>query len=366
MRRWAAGAAGLTLAALIGAGPSCTADHDALAKRPPAGGAGGADAGDAEADGSSGSGGVGGPPLDASKDQFVEPVGDSELTLLHGVVDADVIAFCFARVTDGGSELLPDPVPEQGLEYGTSVSLSSIAGIDLANEDVEIHVVSTDPALIATSDCASLLAAANVTPDAGEPEVRAGALALVPQATFGAGYSDLIVAAGCLGAAAHSDPIDDSVCGAGYAPESPTLRPVVVQLSRVIQAERVGFQVVHASLGSDAVDVRSVPPENSGYSTIWIAGNVVSGAVAPRPPNLTYPSHAYGVPLAESVLDLTSPASGGQEQIPWAEVVPATGKLEIADGASFALVLLGPRLGTPAGTWWHPSAIALIPTDPDT
>ncbi|MBE7479368.1 MAG: hypothetical protein HS104_05180 [Polyangiaceae bacterium] len=60
---------------------------------------------------------------------FVEPTGPSKLTLLHGVVDATRIAYCFARVVDGLPEpVLGSPLPAAGLSWGAALAVSELPG----------------------------------------------------------------------------------------------------------------------------------------------------------------------------------------------------------------------------------------------
>jgi hypothetical protein len=360
------------VSAIAAAGPAgCDGDHSALAKRP-TGGAGGGESGAAGSGGAGAAGGGGGAPLEAGSDASVEPQGTRALTFVHGVVDAETIAFCFARANGGDIELLGDPIPKSGLAYGAALALSELPGIDLAKEDFIPFVVAADATLLSTSSCATLDAQANVVTDAGadaapfDPAIRSRALALIPAATLSDGYSYLLVAAGCLGAPSHTDAaLDQSVCGTGYAPSTPTLTPVVVQMSRLTQPDRLGLQVVHASVATESVSVRSLPAESS-LAAVQIAYEVSPGAIAPRPPNLAYGSLLFGTPLGDGSLEVASAQSATfSVAFSWATALSLAKTGSVADGRTYALVLLGPRIIVGQTTsWWNPPALTLVPTEP--
>jgi hypothetical protein len=366
------------LVALLSLGlVACVTDHSALAKRDPPGAGGTAGGGGADgAAGGSAAGGTGGGQLEAGTDADAEPPGQSELTVLHGVVDAETIAFCFARMTEGGVELVGDPIPKSGLTHGRALALSDIAGIDLALDDVQPFVVAGDAALLGSGDCAALVAQASVVVDAGaadagtdaapaDPALRARSLALIPKGTLAGGYSYLMVAAGCLGAPSHTHSLEESICGSGYAPGSPTLTPVVVQMSRTAKPGKLGLQFVHASVATTAVDVTSLPPTGSTLSPLVIAYGVVPGAIEPKPPNLSYGVAAYGAPISTASLRVAfSTGSTTSIDLPWSGMLAAGGVSAVEDGRSYALVLVGPSIHIGKDAWWNAPAVTLIPTDP--
>jgi hypothetical protein len=367
-RGWRRGLCGLGLVGALAAAGStgCAGDHDALAKQAP--GASGA-AGSA---GTAGGGGQGGAPVEAGSDASIEPPGANALTLVHGVVDAETIAFCFAR---GDDELLGDPMPKGGLGYGHALALGAVPGIALDTDDFVPFVVAADAALLSASSCAALVSQSNLAPDAGadagadaapsDPAIRARALALIPSGTLSGGYSYLLVAAGCLGAPSHTDSaLEQSVCGAGYAPTAPTLTPIAVQMSRITQPDRLGLQVLHASVASESVGVRSLPVEAS-LPAIQIASGVLPGAIAPRPPNLAHGSVSFGTPIGDSTLEIAG-AEGTAFAVgfSWATAISLGGLASLKDGQTYALILLGPRPIVGQTSWWNPPAVTLVPSDP--
>ena len=82
-------------------------------------------------------------------------------------------------------------------------------------------------------------------PAPNPPALRVGALSALPAGTLAAGYSQLLVAEGCLGGPWYVDKLDDQVCGDGYSGRS-TLAQSFVVLSRETSIN-IGFQALHAS-----------------------------------------------------------------------------------------------------------------------
>ena len=362
----------------------CVTDHDALAKRPGSGGAGGGSSGAAGAGGggASGAGGSGGSLVEAGTDGGVEPPGDNVLTLTHGVVDEATVAFCFAKngVIEGS------PIPAGGLAWGESLVLASIAGIDLAEDDVQPFVIGADAALLSGLDCASAIAMANSVPDSGadagsdagsdassdgavdaapiDPAIRARGLPLIPKATLSGGYSYLLVAAGCIGAPSRTSSLQESVCGIGYTPTAPTLAPVLVQLSRTTKPDKLGLQVVHASVATETIDARSLPPDGSSLSPIFLVYGVVHGAIAPRPPNLSYPLALYGQPIGAATFEIASSTQSLSLPTSWQAVLSAGGLSSVENGSTYAVVLVGPRISIGKNAWWNGPLVTIVPTDP--
>jgi len=372
---------------------ACEGDHDALKKPEPngSGGAAGADAG---------------PPdtspdveLDVSPDVFVEPPGPNVLTLLHGVVDASRIAFCFARVVDGSPQApLGSPLPPAGLPWGGALSVTELAGLDWAKDDVLPVVIAGDFSLLGGKTCveAVALAASFVTPepdaggdaaatdaspsDAAEagdavadavtelppaPKLRSGELPVLPAGTLSSGYSLLFAATGCMGGPAFSDPMESWVCGAGYAPHKSTLGPVLVPLSRVTKPGAMGLQVVNAARASDPVDVVSKHPKGSSIPPIYVAEEVAFGAVSPRPPLLDYSATGFGAPITASLLEVSAQNSSSPSHTQsWKDALDAGGLSDAKDGKTYALVLIGPRPNNPAAKWWNGPKLVALPAAP--
>lgn len=388
---------------------SCSSDHSALKQKdPPATGGSGGTGGGIDA----------GPDveLDQGVAGFVEPPGENKLTLLHGVVDAVRVAFCFAKVVDGLPEPVQgNPIPTAGLPYAGSLSVTQLAGLDWTKDAVLPIVIAGDLSLVAGKSCSQAIslaqsyaledaggdgaadvgveAAVDGSSDAADdssidasmvdasggdaadapvdavtelpppPKLRVGELPVLPAGTLSSGYSLLLAATGCIGGPAFSDPLETYVCGATYTPSSPTLAPVVVPLSRVSTPGALGLQLVNAARAADPIDVSSRHPKGSSIPDIDIADGVVFGAVAPRPPLLGYSSSAFGSPLSASFLDVWSQNSSAPfYSSSWKD---ALGPLDDAhDGKTYAVVLIGPRPNNTGQKWWNGPRLVVLDNDP--
>lgn len=369
---------------------ACEGDHDALKKKKPPG-----------------TGGAAGSPadsgsdveLDVAPDVFVEPPGTNKLTLLHGVVDATRIAFCFAKVVEGLPQpVIGSPLPPAGLTWGAALSVTELSGLDWAKDDVLPVVVAGDFSLLGGKSCAEAIAlaesfalpdadaAGDAEPadasvsdaaDAGDapsdapselpppPKLRAAELPVLPAGTLSMGYSLLFAATGCMGGPAFSDPMEVHVCGADYTPSNPTLAPVLVPLSRVTKPGAMGLQVVNAARASDPIGVTSNHPKGSSIPGIPVASGVVFGAVAPRPPLLEYSATGFGSPISASLLDVTSQNSSSPFYTQsWKDALDFGGLADVKDEVTYALVLVGPRPNNPAAKWWNGPRVTALLADP--
>ena len=391
-------AAGFTL--LVGAG-ACTSNHDLLATQPSSGGSGGA-LPDAAPDAQGGGGGV----PDAAPD-VTEPTGPDRLTLLHGVVDATRIAFCFARVDSGGASLpVGSPLPAQGLDFAHATSVPSLQGLDFAKDAIQPIVIAGDLSLVSgkTCDAAIALAQQMSAPDAGPdaavqdagadaapsdaaadastdakgdapsdaavdapppapPPLRAQALPVLPAGTLTGGRSYLLVAAGCMGAPGFSDSLDQAVCGDGYAPDRPTLTPVVVRMSRITAAERLGLQAVNASRATDNLTVQSGTPPNTTENALRVASELGFGAILPRPPDLDHALVDYGTPIGTVPLEGLSGSTSALSQT-WSDALARGGVSKLENGQTYAIIVVGPRIDIATPGWWNLPAISVVPTAP--
>lgn len=144
------------LASLVGAS-RCTTDHDALAKRERSGGTGGGGAAGAGGRGFGASVSDGG---EGGQDKYSETPGRNVVTFLNGVVDAEQVAFCFARHVDGAQELVGEPQPASGLAFARSFALEAVDGVDLEGDALAAYVLAGDVSLVEGWDCADAVAEA--------------------------------------------------------------------------------------------------------------------------------------------------------------------------------------------------------------
>ena len=197
------------------------------------------------------------------------------------------------------------------------------------------------------------------------PPVRASELPVLPAGTLAGGYSNLLVATGCIGGPGFTDDLESYVCGKSYSPSSPTLSETLVQLSRVSVSSAVGLQVVNAALASDPIDVSSSPPEGSALSSLSLASSVVYGAVWPKPPLLSYSKLSFGNPMSASILEVTALGqSSAFFATPWSAAFASGGIADVFDGATYAVVLVGPSPNITGTKWWNGPRLSVIPTAP--
>ncbi len=400
-RRWeAARALWLALLLAAGAGHACTTNHDALARQPKAGTAGGGSGGGS----GFGMGGFGNTGNQTSqggrRNPDEEPPGPNVLTVVNGVIDAPSVRLCFARVDENGeaAELVGTPLPTLG--YAASTVLTEIDGLSLVDDVIQPWVIAGDLARIEELDCEAAVALAlaeeaAVTPvieanatggasaggaagdgAAGEnaaagaasmppldiPALRARSLAALPAGTVNIDRSILMVLTGCMGGAAYRDRIHASACGAGYSPDSPTLQPIIVKLSRDVRFDKVGLQAVHASLPSGSLDIRA--SGSRGAVSLVFASSVSYGSIEPRPADTRFTPVELGV--AQSSYGLQAVDQNGQVayQEAWSDVLAVAGIDAIVSARTYTAIFLGPDPLLIKKGWWNSSAFALVDNDP--
>lgn len=393
MRAWLFGLLGLSLAA-----PACESDHGALAK----GSSGGAAGRPNMQGGAQSSGGINQVPahggVSGSGGRLPdEPPGESVLTLVHGVVDAGPILFCFAKGSGDDTVVLGAPQPEGGLAYASSFVVRSIDGLDWQSDDLSTWVITGDLSLVAGLDCQTALDAARATESedsaspgvggaggagaggasgsagaSGEggsfssapPDLRVARLPTVPAGTLSVGRSALFVADGCIGGAAFQSRLAENACGEGYSAHASTLSGVLVQMSRRTSTFRLGLQAVHASVASSAVNIISAPI-NGEQPLVGIASDLELGAIVPRIPDLAFEASAYGVKSGDWRVEVSQGATQVLAER-WSDIIARSSGAPPDNGHTYALVLLGPGLGLPLTRTqlWNPSRLALVPTDP--
>jgi hypothetical protein len=361
----------LMLSALAAQG--CTTNHDALAFKPNAGGsAGGGTGGGA---GTGGSGNAGGQPSSGGRaNPDVEPAGDNVLTIVNGVIDADSVRLCFARVTDAGEarELRGDPMPE--LSYAATTTLETLPEFSFADDTLEPWVITGDLSQIEGLDCDAAVelaqsAEAEVTPDPEaesdgdleEPKLRARAAAVLPAGTVDVGRSILLVLTGCVGGAFYSDELETEICGDDYSPASPTLQPILVKLSREHRSDTVGLQALHASPATASLDIRAAG--DGGRVALVFASSVSFGAIEPRPADTRFSVSELGVDDGYGLQAVDERGAVVLDES-WNDVVSASGLSGVGFGRTYTAIFLGPDPAVQKRGWWNPPAFALVDNDP--
>jgi len=410
---------GLWLGSLLCAGAfvACVSNHDALSKKPA--GRGGTDAGGNSAGGAPNHhGGSGGEVASGGGHADDEPPGESLLTIVNGVVDAPRVALCLAKVdADGNVTPLGSPLTDAPLEYGQSVVLREVEGVDFETDGLEPFVIAGELERIAGLDCDAAIqlalseeglsdgqsaqpgqggaagdggassiparagdggsaneggsspaeeggsAGASAGPPSVRSALRARGLPAISAGTLNAGRSLVFVANGCLGGATYSGKTAADYCGAGYTPRQPTVSAVLVSLSRATSPDHVALQVVHASLANDQVELRSRPPFPSMDAGLSIA-SVQMGQVAPRPASIQNTLFELGSGRRYRV----SVESGGEPLFSqtWASVLSGSGLAELKDGQGYALIFNGPHADLEAvPDLWNAPVLSVVPVQPE-
>ncbi|HEX2871354.1 MAG TPA: hypothetical protein VHP33_08860 [Polyangiaceae bacterium] len=397
---------GLLLALLVAAGASngCTTNHDALARQPKAGSSAGGSAGTAGF-GFGGFGNTGNQPQGGRSNPDVEPPGANVLTIVNGIVDAPSVRICFARVGENGETeaFVGSPLPELG--YAASTVLLEVDGLSLIDDVIQPWVIAGQLSLLKKLSCEDAVALAQaeeakVTPipeepveagqggeggvghggaaavpgsaaeagagGAGEPlefpALRARALAALPAGTVNIGRSILMVLSGCIGGAAYTDHIETAVCGNDYTPQTPTLQPIVVKLSRQLSFDKVGLQAVHASAATASLDIRA--SGDSGAVSLVFATDVTFGAIEPRPAALRFSPAELGVDQLNYGLQAIDEAGGVAYQEAWSDILAVSALPTPVAGRTYTAVFLGPDPLLIKEGWWNTSAFSLVDNDP--
>jgi hypothetical protein len=401
---------------LAGGFVACVSNHEALEKKP-SGHAGSSAGGVSSGGAPSHLGGFGGQAANGGGHADDEPPGESVLTIVNGVVDAPSVALCLAKVdADGNVIPLGSPLTDEPLEYGQSVVVREVEGVDFATEGLEPIVIAGKLELIAGLDCEAAierarseealsdgsggdLGAGGAAGDgsgpastpvgnggsagesagaAGEGDASAGASSGLPAVrsalrvrglpaisarTLDAGRSLVFVANGCLGGATYSGKQAEKYCGSGYAARRPTASAILVSLSRNVSAAQVALQVVHASFANAEVELRSRPPLPSTSEGISIA-NVLLGEIAPRPASTQHTVFDLGSARKFQVSVEAEGTSLFRQS--WSSVLAQGGLAELENGRGYALVLNGPQadLAAVPGLWNAPMVTA-IAVDPE-
>lgn len=395
----------LTLLLAVGTSNGCTTNHDALARQPKAGSSSGGSAGSAGF-GFGGFGNTGNETQGGRSNPDIEPAGANVLTVVNGIVDAPSVRLCFARVGDNGEteDFVGSPLPELG--YAASAVLSELDGLSLVDDVIQPWVIAGQLSLLKKLDCQDAVALAlaeeaKVTPipapepdgqgseaqggaagqggapaqepagDAGAagageplqfPTLRARPLAALPAGTVNIGRSILMVLTGCIGGAAYTDHIDTAVCGEDYTPQTPTLQPLVVKLSRAVSYDKVGLQAVHASLATAPLDIRASGEQ--GAISLVFATDVSFGAIEPRPAALRFTPVELGVDKPNFGLQAIDEGGGVAYQAAWSDILTASSLPTPVVNRTYTAVFLGPDPLLIKEGWWNTSAFSLVDNDP--
>ena len=96
-----------------------------------------------------------------------------------------------------------------------------------------------------------------------------------------------------------------------------------------------------------------------------IVEDVLPGAIAPRPPNLEYPARQYGAPLEAATIEVIEHGSSTvRHSQSWESALHGSGLPTATDGRNYTLIVMGPSLNLPAGSWHNSVNITVVDSDP--
>jgi hypothetical protein len=163
-----------------------------------------------------------------------------------------------------------------------------------------------------------------------------------------------------MGGPAFTHASEGAACGLDYSTTNPTLRPVLVNMSRVTSPDKLGVQALNASLAIEEIGMRTAP---SGAAGSVIAASVSSGEISPKPPNIAATAAQYGVSDPSWMVEVQD---GGVTALSesWATVLARGALSGVEDGKTYAFIFVGPRPDLKAANWWNAPAITIAPTAP--
>jgi hypothetical protein len=367
-------------------------------------------------------------PTLTDPDPIIDPAGDFAFTLVHGVVDAPRIFFCLANqgepvgdpwpneglgfgeawvsdelpAGDPESESLqiivigadPDLIdgrdcvmvledPRSELMLGgvasaltRSVHATVLAVSDAGSNDAgptDAGLPGSDAAVVVPSDDAAVIDGMDggPLPDAAAvdaslelpPAIRVAFLPVVPAGTMSNVGSYLLTVAGCLGGFSH--PEDRAVCGNSYFPDRPTLRPMLVRMSRLVTFGNPSLQFMQASLGAGIVTARSTPGVLNNGTQITIATEVAPGVIDPYPPIQSVAPGTFGDPLGVGGLELTS-ETGQTWSDSWSSALEELDIEALQGVTGYTLVFVGPSPWLEDDAqWWNEPRFTLVRNSPE-
>jgi hypothetical protein len=408
----------LVLLFMLAVGQGCSSDRRGLGLKPNAAGAGGRGGG-----GAGGLAGKGGaitkPDVAGSSgvdpDKHVEPPGRSVYTVVHGVVDAGLTAWCFARVRDGERELVGEPVPPDGLPYGASMSFEVLPFVDSEQDGVVPFVIAGELELIEGLDCEQAVARAEAemrawtppnavggaggmggeaglggaagaagegsTPELGgaggaagesaepppsfEPAaLRVGELPGLAPGTLAKGLHVLEVADGCFGSPVYTHRFEQFACGFEYTPARGSLSAEVAVLARATVFDKLSLQAFHASRGSARLGMRSTPLLSEGGTPVTLVDNFTIGALRPRTPRSDLPTASWGVNVPSWAVEGTVDGTAYAADL-WLDIRERAGIDELETGRGYTLIAIGPAVDIESDGFWNDFKFALVDNEPE-
>ncbi|MBN2196554.1 MAG: hypothetical protein JW751_27325 [Polyangiaceae bacterium] len=196
------------------------------------------------------------------------------------------------------------------------------------------------------------------------PELRAAALATIPEGTLARERSTLLVARGCLGGGYVPGADLESICGAGGTSSGFTASPLFVRLSRLTAPDSVGLTAVHAATPVAADERLSVALTLDGSTPIELVTGLLPGSIALPPvfvPNVDFSAMVLGGAVSVGA----GRAPTATVSVSWSEILARTDDGAPRAGGVVALVIVGPGLGVELGMGpWNPPTVGLVDAAP--
>jgi hypothetical protein len=303
------------------------------------------------------------------------------LTLVHGQIDAERIAFCLAKgAADAQASFDAPPIPDGGLGYGETFTLGESEAVDFEADDLRLVVLTGE--FDADAACAETLERAYWParlhePDSGDtgaggaagagglgaggaspverPPLRALDLPTIPANSLVLGRHYVMALTGCMGGPGVVD--DGLHCGRTHSPQTPSLRPVLVPVTREVESGRVSLQFMHASAATPSVDIQSLPGTEGVGLQLYLATGLGFGRIMPRELQRSYSFEELGIEGGAELV--VNGANMQQFRVPWSEVA---GPTEIEADNSYLAILLGPTLGTSSADGFNETRVTLLAT----
>ena len=281
----------------------------------------------------------------------VEPLGETRVTVVNGVVDEPATRLCFLPYPAGPSGTEQVWPSADGLPFARAASLDLTKDVP-PSTDVEVRVVAGTKSAIAGKSCAALVDA---------PGVRTRSVGVLPAGALSSGRSVLLVTHGCMGGAGHTDPLESLVCGTGYTNDAPNAALAAGYLSRLASPDKVPMQFVHAVAAMSTGPLALAPGvENASPSVVVSEWSL--GAILPYPPYLER-SRVDLVDVGEATLHI-GPGSPAVVKLGEALTNGGLAESDVVDGEGLAFVALGAMPNIPKGVWWSAltvTAVAILP-----
>jgi hypothetical protein len=325
-------------AALLAAG--CASNHDDLGQDEGASSATGSAGGQGGDGGGSASGAGGGGGSAPPEEPDVSP----SLTVVNGLADGERAAVCLLA-SPGDPADDATPLPSGGLAFAEALRWPEA---NLPSNEVELVLVVGSASALDGAPCRAL-----ADDPAAYPELAVRSFGVVAAGALQAPRSWLLAFGGCA-LPGHIVPETAVACGMGYLPDAPDPSLVLAPLSRIATADRVAIQTAHAATPGLLYDFL-LRPGTDGAGAVGVAQAVVTGQIAPSPPDDRFSAAAIGVPSFAAVSAMIPNTGVPPVERAIADALSRGGltSAALANGKNLAFVAVGASPALPTGSAFH-------------